>query len=175
MKLKHLSKLISVGYLAVGSAVLYILVNQYIGTGQEADMLLILISPEFRIRGLSLRPDPRIRATDLRIRNLLCSSVTFKMPERSGFLKNFFLFLTGVPYSRYIDISLWRSHNNVEIKFFVDKVSTDRGYRYLHTFSLIRITLTRIRFQLFSHADLDPIFTYGGLGISKLQFLNKKI
>ncbi len=72
------------------------------------------------------------------------------------FKKNFFCLL---PYSRYIDISLW-SHNTgtVEIKFFVNKVSTDRGYRYLHTFSRIRITMTRIRFQLFSHAHLDPTF-----------------
>ncbi len=115
--------------------------NQYryrTGGGYAAQRLkfmweIIITSPVFRIFGVSLRTDPRIRDTDIRIRILLCSSVTFKMPERSGFLKNFVLFFYGtvdILTSVFEKVTIPYCRN----QFFFNKVSTDRGYRYLHTF-----------------------------------------
>jgi hypothetical protein len=60
-------------------------------------------------------PDPRVRTTDLRIRILLFSSVSFKMLIKVFF----FLLFEGTFTSFFKDKKSQRNHKTVEIKIFL--------------------------------------------------------
>ncbi len=70
-------------------------------------------------------PDPRIHASDLwiRIRILLFSSLTFKMPANTNFLTQFFLLVTfwrsSVHLHYFSKKKVKKSHKIVEFKVFL--------------------------------------------------------